>query len=106
MTLVDGAVNVAGGVTVLAGGLTITAGGLRAVDPSVISGAVSVTSASTTAATIDAFASLSGFTGNALLGRVRAGVVNGNALTLLEGTNLLYQVTLPPPAHCRLSCVL
>ena len=92
MTRVSGAINVAGGITVVSGGLTVTDGGLRAVDPTSVAGAVSITSTSPTAATVDAYASLSSFTGNALLGRVRAASVNSNALMLLEGNNLLYQV--------------
>lgn len=82
---VGAGVTAAAGLLVSSGGTTLTAGNLL-----VNSGAVSV-SATSGSTTLDVTASASGYTGALIQGRLKAGSTS-NALSLTEGSNLLFQV--------------
>lgn len=85
-----------GGLTVTAGGLTVSSGGMSITGDEFLYGSVSVTSqTSTTAATLDAYASYATYTGNVLSGRL-VSAATANLMTLTEGTNVLFQVRVPP----------
>lgn len=85
-----------GGVSITAGGATI-AGGVQAASTTLssgdcvqLSGVTSITSASTTATTLDVYASASSFAGTVLRGSLAT--TTGNALQLLQGTTSALQV--------------
>jgi hypothetical protein len=96
------------GFTTIANGLSIAAGGLSVVGGlggatglassggpvSVDNGKLSTTSTAAGTAGLDVYASHATFSGNVLLGKVSSGQTSGNALQLLEGTNVLLQVCL------------
>jgi hypothetical protein len=79
-------------LTVTAGGLKVNAGSLYVFgDSAVMAGSVSVTSTSASAAALDVYA-CQALTANAIYGRLANGATAANALTLVEGTNLIFQV--------------
>ncbi len=93
----------AGGINVKAGGLTVGAGGISLGNLQLSGGSLSVLTGTTegNADALDAFASAAGFVGNAILGRVDAGVAGTvNLLSLREGTNMLFSVR----KSCLLCC--
>lgn len=85
-----------------AGGLTVGAGGLASSTdmfyPSgnvvVTGGAMAVTSPDTTATGADIYASSASVTGNVVFGKLFAGATGANAMSILEGNNVLVQVWL------------
>lgn len=91
---------IASGLSIAAGGLSV-AGGLAVStgtsfvsgDVGIDSGSLAVTSPGTSASAIDVYASHATFGGNAILGHVAAAEYNGNAMQLLEGNNVLFQVS-------------
>ncbi len=99
----NGAVEVTNGISVTAGGMTVTTsgltvttggvGGLFETDSlTVTAGAISISSTSTSAATVDVFDSSGSFSGNLLYGSVVSGGANPNALLLAVGGTPLLQV--------------
>lgn len=80
-------------MTVNAGGAVITSGKLVVTDTvNVASGALSVTSTSTSATLLDVAPSHASYTGNAFQSRVSAGSFGANVFVATEGTNTLFQV--------------
>jgi hypothetical protein len=90
----SGGLNEQNALTINSGGLVFPASGVAVTGTTTINnGALSVTNGATNTATMDAYASDSGFSGNAILTKLTSGSFNGNAMTLLAGTgNILYQV--------------
>lgn len=81
---------VAGGVTVAGGGLTVTDGGLLVSGDIRTVGTISITSqTSPTADTLDVYGSGT-FSDSVIQARLTSGTTN--LLSLLEGTNILFQV--------------
>lgn len=80
-------------MTVTAGGLTVTTGGMTFAGVGTVTGAVSVTHTSATLASSFA-TTFSG--GNALVGKIAAGVTTNPVMQLYEGTNALFQVIVTP----------
>lgn len=78
------------------GGIAVGGGAYVTSGATVTGGALTVTASSSTSAdSLNVLVSKSGYTGNVILGQVAAGVFSANALTLLEGSNVLFQVRLP-----------
>jgi hypothetical protein len=85
-----------GGMTVLASGLTVLAGGVMMQGSLVgTSGTLSLASPHAQSG-VDVYASVTSFTGNAIIGRTQFGTTS-TALRMMEGANTLFDV-------CRLSC--
>jgi hypothetical protein len=87
----------AGGMTVTTSGFTVASGGasggfLETSTLAVTSGAVSLTLASSTAATLDVYDSSATFSGNLLYGSVQSGAPNPNAMLLAVGSTPLVKV--------------
>lgn len=97
---VNGLVKSSSGLTVPQSGVTVGTGlvvnggvDVESGDVSISAGPVSVVSSSTTADTVSVSTTSTSYAGNAIMGRVAAGVSAPAAVaTFLEGANLLFQV--------------
>lgn len=99
-----GKTSIASGLSIAAGGLNVAGGLAVATGTSFVSGNVgidsgslAITSPGGAASAIDVYASHATFGGNAILGHVAAAEYNGNAMQLLEGNNVLFQVRFVEP---------
>lgn len=93
----NGGLDVTGGMTISSGGMHVYQGVGVTGDVSILSGSLSVTSASDTATALDVHTSSTSFTGNTILGRVSGGTA-GNAFFASAAGSPLFQVT-------KLQCV-
>lgn len=75
-----GGLNVYGGISVASGNVAVSAG------------PISITSTSTTAAALHVYASASGYTSDAITGRIASDAGAAFAMSATEGANLLFQV--------------
>ncbi len=82
------------GVTISTGGLLVNTGGMTVSTNILASSGTLLLSSGTTsaAATATVSAGAGTFAGNVILGRLAAGVALSNALTTMEGANVLLQV--------------
>lgn len=80
-----------GGMTIVSGGLTVANGGMSVTGTTIINGAVSITSDSSNAATLDAYLPTAATAGTVIQGRLM-GTGTGNLLSLYEGNNAIFQV--------------
>ena len=89
VTSAQGITSTAGSMTIVAGGLTVTSGGMTLNSGSLsVVGTVSITSAGTAAPALH----VNSNTGDALTGRLAAGAINANLLSLTDGTSPVLQV--------------
>lgn len=79
------------GLTIAAGGLAVSSGEVNVVGTSFVTGGVtSIVSTSASSVALDVYASAI-TTGNVIVGRVQSST-NADALTLLQGTSVAFQV--------------
>lgn len=92
----------AGALSVTAGGVTLTSGNANFLGTTLVSGAVSVTGAATSALDV---ASLTGFTSTSVVGHVQKGTFTANALFVAAGATGVFQVWMEG-GRTRCWCVL
>lgn len=101
-----------GGLLVSADGLTVSAGGMDVTnglsvmgDVSILAGALSITSSSsTTASVLDVLSSSASFVGNTIVGRVTAGTTTGNALRVRAGGSTIMRVSAAEQIFVLIHC--
>ena len=98
----NGKMITAGSMTIAGSGLDVQGGGLKVNsgvsmatgDSNFLAGSVSLTSTASTASSVDVYSTLSSLGADSLItARVPAGTTSGNLMCLLEGTNVLFRVS-------------